>query len=53
MAKKETKIDAAIRDTKLYLYNAKEQIKLLIKERDVLQVRLESLEIIKNNDDLE
>ena len=41
-----TKIEKAIYDTKLRLDDVKMQIRLLSKERDVLQEQLDSLEII-------
>jgi hypothetical protein len=49
---KPTKINAAIQDTKLRLINVKEQIMFLIRERDVLQRQLETLEIIEDNKEL-
>jgi hypothetical protein len=48
-----TKIEAAIKDTKLRLENVKTEILLKSKERDVLQQQLDMLEVIeldpKNN----
>jgi len=50
---KMSKIDAAIKDTKLYLKKAEEEITLLMREKKVLQQRLDALEIIKNSDKYE
>lgn len=46
---KTTKIEAAIKDTKLYLKKAHEEIALWSRERNVLQQRLEALETIKDS----
>jgi len=48
-----TKIDAAIKDTKLYLKKAEEDIMLLLREKKVLQDRLSALETIKDSDQYE
>jgi len=48
-----TKIDAAIKDTKLYLKKAEEDIMLLMREKKVLQDRLSTLETIKDSDQYE
>jgi len=48
-----TKIDGAIKDTKLYLNKAEEDIMLLMREKNVLQQRLDALEAIKDNDQYE
>jgi hypothetical protein len=48
-----TKIDAAIKDTKLYLKKAEEDIMLLLREKKVLQDRLSTLETIKDSDQYE
>jgi len=53
MNKKMTKIDAAIKDTKLYLKKAEEDIMLLMREKKVLQQRLDALETIKDSDQYE
>jgi hypothetical protein len=50
---KMTKIDAAIKDTKLYLRKAEEDIMLLLREKKVLQDRLSTLETIKDSDQYE
>ena len=50
---KETKIDAAIRDTKLRLNKANEDIMLLTRERNVLLEQINTLELIKANPNLE
>jgi len=50
---KMTKIDAAIKDTKLYLKKAEEDIMLLMREKKVLQDRLSTLETIKDSDQYE
>lgn len=44
-----TKIDAAIKDTKLKLNDVKERIMLLSREREILIDQIDSLEAIKNN----
>ena len=44
--KKETKIEAAIRDTKLRLKNAEQEIMLMIREKDTLKNQLNTLETI-------
>lgn len=44
--RKETKIEAAIRDTKLRLKNAEQEIMLMIREKDTLKKQLDTLEII-------
>ena len=49
---KQTKIDAAIKDTKLRLNKVREDIMLLSKERDVLLDQIETLELIKANPNL-
>jgi len=49
--KRMTKIDAAIYDVELRLNNVKEKIQLLIRERDVLQEVVKTLNIIKENED--
>lgn len=48
-----TKIDAAIKDTKLYLKKAEEDIMLLMREKKILEQRLDTLEIIKDDDKYE
>ena len=48
-----TKIDAAIKDTKLYLKKAEEDIMLLMREKKVLQDRISALETIKDSDQYE
>jgi hypothetical protein len=48
-----TKIDAAIKDTALYLKKAEEDIMLLLREKKVLQDRLSTLETIKDSDQYE
>ena len=50
---KMTKIDAAIKDTELYLKKAEEDIMLLMREKKVLQDRLSALETIKDSDQYE
>ena len=50
---KETKIDAAIRDTKLRLNKTNEDIMLLTRERNVLLEQINTLELIKANPNLE
>jgi hypothetical protein len=50
---KMTKIDAAIKDTKLYIKKAEEDIMLLLREKKVLQDRLSTLETIKDSDQYE
>lgn len=47
--KQETKIEAAIRDTKLRLKNAEQEIMLMIREKDTLKKQLDSLEIISDS----
>ena len=47
------KIDAAIKDTKLYLNKAEEDIMLLMREKKVLLQRLDALEAIKESDQYE
>ena len=44
-----TKIDAAIKDNRLYLEKAREDIMLLKREEKVLLQRLEALEAIKES----
>ena len=44
--KRETKIEAAIRDTKLRLKNTEQEIMLMIREKDTLKKQLDSLEVI-------
>lgn len=46
-----TKIEGAIYDTKMRLNHTKERIMLLSKERDVLQDQLDTLELIKNDNE--
>jgi len=48
-----TKIDAAIKDIKLYLKKAEEDIMLLLREKKVLQDRLSTLETIKDSNQYE
>lgn len=50
---KTTKIDAAIKDTKLKLEHAHQQIILMSRERDVIKKQLDSLEAIKDNEQFE
>lgn len=45
-----TKIDAAIRDAKLYLKKAEEDVMLSMREKKVLQQRVDALEKIKDSD---
>ena len=47
--KKTTKIEAAIRDTKLRLEHVKQEIMLMSRERDTLQKQLDSLETIQDS----
>jgi septal ring factor EnvC (AmiA/AmiB activator) len=47
--KKTTKIEAAIKDTKLRLEHVKQEIMLMIRERDTLQKQLDSLETIQES----
>ena len=47
--KKTTKIEAAIRDTKLRLDHVKQEIMLMSRERDTLQKQLDSLETIQDS----
>ena len=44
--RKETKIEAAIKDTKLKLKNAEQEIMLMIREKATLKKQLDTLEII-------
>ena len=44
--RRETKIEAAIRDTKLRLKNAEQEIMLMIREKDTLKKQLDTLETI-------
>ncbi len=48
---KESKIEAAIKDTKLRLEKAQQDIMLAIKARDTLQEQLESLQTIRDSKD--
>lgn len=48
VSKKDEKIDLAIKDTKLHLDNANLRLQLLQEEIRVLQDRLDTLGIIKN-----
>ena len=50
--KKETKIEAAIRDTRLRLKNAEQEIMLMIREKDTLKKQLDTLETIFDNNHL-
>ena len=47
--KKTTKIEAAIKDTKLRLEHVKQEIMLMSRERDTLQKQLDSLETIQDS----
>ncbi len=47
--KKTTKIEAAIKDTKLRLEHVKQELMLMSRERDTLKKQLDSLEIIQDN----
>ena len=47
--KKTTKIEAAIKDTKLRLDHVKQEIMLMSRERDTLQKQLDSLETIQDS----
>jgi len=51
--KKEKKIDVAVRDTQLRLNKVNEDLMLILKEKDVLQIQLSTLETIKDNDGYE
>jgi hypothetical protein len=44
--RRETKIEVAIRDTKLRLKNAEQEIMLMIREKDTLKKQLDTLETI-------
>jgi hypothetical protein len=44
--RRETKIEAAIRDTKLRLKNVEQEIMLMIREKDTLKKQLDTLETI-------
>ena len=48
-----TKIEAVIKDTKLHLRKAEEDIMVLLREKQVLQDLLSTLEIIKDSDQYE
>jgi len=50
---KMTKIDAAIKDTKLYLKRAENEIQLLLREKNTLEQRVDALEMIKDSNEYE
>jgi hypothetical protein len=47
---KQTKIDVAIKDTKLRLNNIEQEIMLKIREKETLKKQLDTLEIIRDNE---
>lgn len=49
--KNETKIEAAIRDTKLRLKNVEQEIALMVREKETLIKQLDSLEAISESKD--
>lgn len=51
--KKTTKIEVAIRDTKLRLEYVKQEIMLMIRERDTIQKQLDLLEAIEDRKELQ
>lgn len=46
---KQTKIDVAIKDTKLRLNHVEQEIMLMIREKETLKKQLDSLEIIRDS----
>lgn len=50
---KQTKIDAAIKDTKLRLNHVEQGIMLALREKETLKKQLDSLEAIRDSKDYE